>query len=69
MNKDQVKGKVKNIAGQVQEEAGKLVGNTGQQAKGVKLQVEGQVQKSLGNAKALVKDANDAIKAAAKAAV
>ena len=60
---------MKNIAGQVQEEAGKLVGNTSQQAKGVKLQVEGQVQKSLGNAKALVKDANDAIKAAAKAAV
>lgn len=69
MNKDQIKGKVKNIAGQVQQEAGKLVGNTSQQAKGVKLQVEGQVQKNLGNAKALVKDAHDAIKAAAKAAV
>lgn len=69
MNKDQIKGKVKNIAGQVQQEAGKLVGNTSQQAKGVKLQVEGQVQKNLGNAKALVKDAHDAIKDAAKAAV
>lgn len=68
MNKDQVKGKVKNIAGHVQEEAGKLVGNLGQEAKGIKLQVEGQAQKNLGNVKALVKDARQAIKDSAKSA-
>ncbi|MBP9905372.1 MAG: CsbD family protein [Rhodoferax sp.] len=68
MNKDQVKGKVKNIAGHVQEEAGKLVGNLAQEAKGIKLQVEGRAQKNLGNAKALVKDARQAVKERAKSA-
>ena len=34
MNKDQVKGTVKDIAGKMQEEVGKLVGNKEQQVKG-----------------------------------
>ena len=33
MNKDQVKGIVKGVAGKVQEKAGKLVGNKPQQVK------------------------------------
>jgi uncharacterized protein YjbJ (UPF0337 family) len=41
MNKDQVKGQVKNIAGKVQEATGKLVDSKSQEVKGVKLQVEG----------------------------
>ncbi|MDO8989909.1 MAG: CsbD family protein [Sideroxyarcus sp.] len=57
MNKDQVKGAVKNIAGKVQEEAGKLTGNKEQQIKGLGKQITGQAQKSFGDAKAVAKDA------------
>lgn len=57
MNKDQVKGAAKDIAGKVQEEAGKVVGSTEQQAKGLKKQVEGKVQQNIGNLKEAIKDA------------
>jgi uncharacterized protein YjbJ (UPF0337 family) len=57
MNKDQVKGAVKNIAGKVQQEAGKLAGNKEQQVKGLDKQIAGQAQKSFGDAKEVVKDA------------
>ena len=50
MNKDQAKGIIKNAAGQVQQAAGKLVGNPEQQAKGVKKQMAGTAQKILGDA-------------------
>lgn len=56
MNKDQVKGAVKNIAGKVQEEAGKLTGNKEQQVKGLGKQITGQAQKSFGDAKEVAKD-------------
>jgi uncharacterized protein YjbJ (UPF0337 family) len=56
MNKDQVKGVSKDIAGKVQEEAGKLVGSKEQQAKGLQKQVEGKIEKSLGDAKEVAKD-------------
>ena len=49
MNRDQVKGDAKNIAGKVQQKAGQLTGNKTQQAKGAAKQVEGKVQKALGN--------------------
>lgn len=57
MNKDQVKGAIKDIAGKVQEEAGKLVGNKEQQAKGLQNQVEGKAEKRLGDVKEIVKEA------------
>jgi uncharacterized protein YjbJ (UPF0337 family) len=66
MNKDQVKGQVKNIAGKVQEATGKLVDNKSQEAKGVKLQVEGTVQKGYGDAKEVVKDTRNAARDAVK---
>ena len=50
MNKNQVKGVAKDIAGKVQEEAGKLVGSKEQQAKGLSKQIAGKVQKSVGDA-------------------
>ncbi|AMP00244.1 csbD-like family protein [Collimonas arenae] len=56
MNKDQVKGVSKDIAGKIQEGAGKLVGSKEQQAKGLKKQVDGKFEKSLGDAEELVKD-------------
>jgi uncharacterized protein YjbJ (UPF0337 family) len=58
MNKDQVKGMVKDIAGKVQEELGKLVGSKEQQAKGLGKQISGKVEKIYGDAKEDVKDAN-----------
>jgi uncharacterized protein YjbJ (UPF0337 family) len=55
MNKDQVKGEAKDIAGKIQEEAGKLVGSKEQQAKGLEKQVEGKIQKGVGDLKETVK--------------
>ena len=57
MNKDQVKGAVKDIVGKGQEEVGKIVGSDEQQAKGLDKQIEGKVQKTYGDVKENVKDA------------
>ena len=56
MNKNQVKGTIKDAAGKVQEAAGKAVGSNEQQAKGLKKQVVGQAQKAVGDLQAVVKD-------------
>lgn len=58
MNKNQVKGVVKDIAGKVQEEIGILVGSKEQQAKGLSKQVSGKAEKIYGDAKEVIKDAN-----------
>lgn len=55
MNKDQVKGALKGIAGKVQEEAGKLAGNKEQQVKGLGKQIVGKTEKIYGNAKIVIK--------------
>ncbi len=57
MNKDQVKGAVKDAAGKVQQKAGDLVGNHKQEAKGLAKQAEGKTQKAVGDAKEAFKDA------------
>jgi uncharacterized protein YjbJ (UPF0337 family) len=49
MNRDQVKGTAKDVAGKVQQKVGELTGNKTQQLKGVAKQVEGKVQKGVGN--------------------
>ena len=59
MNKDQVKGTAKEIAGKVQKEAGKAVGSKEQEAKGRGKQISGKAQKNYGDAKEAVKDAVD----------
>jgi uncharacterized protein YjbJ (UPF0337 family) len=51
MNKDQVKGSIKQTAGKVQQKVGEAVGSEKQQAKGAAKRVEGAVQKGIGNAK------------------
>ena len=56
MNKNQVKGSVKDLAGKVQEGAGKLVGSKEQQAKGLGKQVAGKAEKAYGDAKETIKD-------------
>jgi uncharacterized protein YjbJ (UPF0337 family) len=49
VNKAQVRGSAKYFVGKVQTEAGKLVGSTEQQAKGIKPEIEGIAQKDLGD--------------------
>ena len=56
MNKDQVKGVAKDIAGKVQEKAGKAIGSNEQQAKGLAKQISGKAQKTYGDVKEAVKD-------------
>ena len=58
MNKNQVKGVVKDIAGKVQEEAGILVGSKEQQVKGLGKQISGKTEKAYGDAKEIIKDEN-----------
>ena len=56
MNKDQIKGAVKDAAGKMQSKAGEMTGSTEQQAKGMAKQIEGKTQKKVGNAKEIMKD-------------
>ena len=62
VNKDQVKGALKDIGGKIQEQAGKLLGSKEQQAKGLTRQVEGKVQKGVGDLKEAVSDLTDTVK-------
>lgn len=56
MNKDQIKGKAKDIGGKIQEEVGKVVGSNKQQAEGLAKQAEGKVQEKTGDVKQAAKD-------------
>jgi len=56
MNKDQIKGTIKDAAGKVQEKTGQVIGSTEQEAKGVQKQVAGKTQKAVGDIKEVVKD-------------
>jgi uncharacterized protein YjbJ (UPF0337 family) len=56
MNRDQVEGKAKDIAGKTQRKLGEATGDVEQQVKGGAKQVEGKVQKGVGN----VEQASDA---------
>ena len=58
MNKDQLKGGIKNAEGKIQEQAGKLTGSPEQQLKGLAKQVAGKTQESIGDAKQFVKDSS-----------
>lgn len=55
MNKNQVKGTVKDVAGKVQEKAGQLVGSKEQQVKGLGKQISGKVEKAYGDVKEVIK--------------
>ncbi len=56
MNKDQIKGAAKDLAGKIQEETGKLIDSKKQQAKGLVRQAEGKVQEHVGDVKQAVKN-------------
>jgi uncharacterized protein YjbJ (UPF0337 family) len=57
MNKDQIKGTIKDAAGKVQEKTGQVIGSPEQELKGIQKQVAGKTQKSVGDLKEVVKDA------------
>ncbi len=56
MNKDQVKGKAKEVAGKIQKNVGDLVDSPEQQLKGMKNQTEGNIQQKAGDVKEAVKN-------------
>ncbi len=58
MNRDQVKGTAKDVAGKVQQKVGQLTGNKTQQFKGAAKQVEGKVQKGVGNVEQVLDNAD-----------
>jgi len=54
-NKDEIKGKVKQIKGTAREEVGKLTGNKTEQVKGKIEQLDGKVQETVGTVKRKMK--------------
>jgi uncharacterized protein YjbJ (UPF0337 family) len=57
MNKDQIKGTIKDNAGKLQQKVGEAVGSDKQQVEGMEKQIEGKAQKAFGNIKESIKDA------------
>ncbi len=57
INKDQVKGRVKEVKGKIKELAGNLVGNETLEAKGTVQRLAGEAQAKFGDLKQDVKDA------------
>ncbi len=55
MNKDQVKGKAKEVGGKMQQKVGEAVGSRQQQSEGLSNQAEGKVQKKVGDMKEIAK--------------
>lgn len=49
MNRDQMKGTAKDVAGKVQRKVGEATGDIGDQVKGAGRQVEGKIQKGVGD--------------------
>jgi uncharacterized protein YjbJ (UPF0337 family) len=56
MNKDQVKGRIREVKGTVKEAAGKLVGNETLHAKGTVQKILGKAQAKFGDVKQDMKD-------------
>jgi uncharacterized protein YjbJ (UPF0337 family) len=55
MNKQQVKGSIKEAAGEVQEQAGKLIGSKEQQAKGHAREEAGKAEQRTGDLKEVLR--------------
>ncbi len=60
MNKDRFEGKVKDVAGRVERQAGEWTDDPKLQVKGAAKQAEGKVQNAWGKAKDAAKQADDA---------
>ena len=59
MNRDQVEGAAKDVAGKVQRKVGEVTGSTSQQIKGGAKQVEGKVQRRAGDVENAADKARD----------
>ena len=59
MNRDQVEGTAKDIAGKVQRKVGEATDNTSQQIKGGAKQIEGKVQRKAGDVENAADKADD----------
>jgi len=57
MNKDRVEGKMKDVAGRVERQAGEWTDNEKMQVHGTAKQAEGKIQNGVGKLKDAVKDA------------
>lgn len=62
MNKDQVKGRLKEAAGEIQEHTGKALGDKEMQAKGHAREFAGKTQKIAGDTVEDIKDAAEKAK-------
>jgi len=51
MNKDQVKGKIKGVAGRIERQAGEWTGDEKKEVHGTMKQAEGKIQNAWGNVK------------------
>ena len=56
MNKHQIKGRLNEAAGEVQEQAGKLIGSKDQELKGHAREHSGKAQKTAGELKEVLKE-------------
>jgi uncharacterized protein YjbJ (UPF0337 family) len=56
MNKDQIKGTTKEVAGKIQEKTGKLIDSKEQRQKGLKKQIDGKIERAQGDFKEIVKE-------------
>jgi uncharacterized protein YjbJ (UPF0337 family) len=59
MNRDQVEGKIKDVAGKAQRAFGDATDDASQQIKGGAKQVEGKIQKGVGDAEEAADRADD----------
>jgi uncharacterized protein YjbJ (UPF0337 family) len=66
MNKEQIKGTVKDLTGKAQEAVGKAIDDHEIQRKGIQKQAIGNAEKAIGDAKQGVKNVSDAMKHASK---
>lgn len=57
MDKDEIKGKAKDVAGRVERQVGEWTGDKDAQAEGTAKQAEGKVQNAWGKTKDAVRDA------------
>ena len=64
MNKDRAEGKVKDVAGRIERQAGEWTDDTEAQVKGAAKQAEGKVQNAVGKVKDAVKEEQNNKKAA-----
>jgi uncharacterized protein YjbJ (UPF0337 family) len=57
MNRKQIRGTVRGLAGKLEEEAGKILGNWGMRRNGVAKKISGRAERLAGDATELIKHA------------